>query len=676
MCGIAGCLHRSVAPAPLREGLDRMLTALVHRGPDDRGVWLDADLGLALGHRRLSIRDLSAAGHQPMFTDDGAWGLVYNGEIYNAGALRHQLGNSRPWRGRSDTEVLLRAIETWGLPATLARAAGMFAMAVWNRSARTVTLIRDRLGIKPLYYSVQDGRVWWASELKALLAHPSYRAEVDPRSLRLFLRFGYVSAPHCILQRTWKLCPGSYLEFDIDSPAQPRHHVYWDAAEVARQARANATKQDEPAVLDEARTRLTEIVEQHLVSDVPVGAFLSGGIDSSLVVAMMQAQSPRPIKTFSIGFHDPRFDEAPYARQIADILGTDHCEHYVDRQQVAEAIPHWPEHYCEPFSDTSCLPSQIICRLARQHVTVALTGDGGDELFGGYRRYHQAQIIQQRLRCVPRAVRQSLRGLLAVPPPAVYRRLQPLQRWLAGSLNDGISETARKTRSLLGTRNQQELYECLASISFNANASGLVTPDANRSPAGPRDADQRTDDLVSWQPDWEMLDNMQLWDSQTYLPNDILHKVDIASMSVGLEVRVPLLDHRFYEFAWQVPNHLKVAKGRGKWLLRRLLSDYVPNRLFDRPKRGFSAPLDDSLRGPLRDWAESLLQSDTLQASGLLQAQRVASYWDDLLARRAGHARIWPVLVFLAWQQHYLRPNHEYRICNSSDDSLCVGRES
>jgi asparagine synthase (glutamine-hydrolysing) len=430
--------------------------------------------------------------------------------------------------------------------------------------------------------------------------------------------------------------------------------------------------------LDEARQRLASIVRQHMVSDVPVGAFLSGGIDSSLVVAMMQAQAARPIRTFAIGFHEPRFDEAPFARQIADRLGTEHQEHYISAEQVLEAVPHWAEHYCEPFSDTSGLPSLVICRLARQHVTVALTGDGGDELFGGYRRYQQAQDICRRLQYVPSVLGRALRRLLAAPSPAVYQRLEPLQRWLAGPLHEGVSETARKLSSLLNTQNDRELYECLASISFNANLNGLVTPDVDASTrdgwtSGPQ---THLNDTAGWQADWELLANMQLWDSRIYLPNDILHKVDIASMSVGLEVRVPLLDHRLYEFAWRVPRRLKVAKGCGKQLLRRLLSEHIPEALFDRPKRGFSAPLDDWLRGPLRDWAESLLQPDVLQATGLLQVEQVASYWDDLLAARAGHARIWPVLVFLAWQQTYLRPNHEYRVCDSSDDPVCVGRES
>ncbi len=584
MCGIAGCLQRGVPPAQLTAGLDRMLRALAHRGPDDRGIWLDANTGLAIGHRRLSIRDLSVAGHQPMFTDDGQWGLAYNGEIYNADELRRQLGHDVHWHGTSDTEVLLQAIARWGLSTTLTRAAGMFAIALWNRARQTVTLIRDRLGIKPLYYSIQDGQMFWASELKALLAHPSYRSEINPDALRRFLQFGYVPAPHCILRRTWKLLPGRWLEVNLSGELKPQLQTYWDSAEAAIQARHLPSLGDEEQVVEQTRELLGRIVGEHLAADVPLGAFLSGGIDSSLIVAMTQAGSAQPIKTFSIGFHDPAFDEAPHARAVAAALGTEHYEHYVGTHEVAEYVPHWAEYYCEPFSDTSSLPSLIVCREARQHVTVALTGDGGDELFAGYRRYQQTIAISQRMRNVPRAVRGLLRALLAVPPSAIYDRLHPLQRLLAGHVQEGLAESVRKTRSLLAADDDRRLYECLASISFNANASGLVAPTACLT-RDAFDADVHDD----WQADWRLLENMQLWDSRNYLPNDILHKVDIASMAVGLEVRVPMLDHRFFEHAWRVPDKQKADSKQGKLLLRRLLRRSLPPALFDRPKRGFSA---------------------------------------------------------------------------------------
>ncbi len=649
MCGIAGCIQPDTPAERHMQGLERMLAAISHRGPDDAGIWTLPTHGLGLAHRRLAIQDLSSAGHQPMFAPDGSWGLVYNGEIYNAEALRAQLPNSIRWRGTSDTEVLLAAFQHWGIETTLPRVLGMFAMAVWQRDSQQVTLIRDRLGIKPLYYSIQGSQVFWASELKSLLAHPDFQAEIDPAALRRFLRFGYISAPSSIFRQTWKLRPGTWLRFRLDQPHSPVSHTYWDAAEVAAQGRQSPLAGDERELAEATRSLLSEVVADHLVADVPVGAFLSGGIDSSLVVALMRQVTSQPLHSFAIGFDEPEFDEAPYAKQVADTLDVVHCESYVSSRQIVEWIPRWPALYCEPFSDTSGLPTLLVSHLARQSATVVLTGDGGDELFAGYRRYQQAIVLDGRLRRVPAQLRQLLSAVLELPSTATYQQLEPLQRWLAGGFSDGLAESVRKTRMLLSATHRKSLYECLASISYDANRRGVVWDDDPL----PHGDGQRCPQETAWRDDWDLLSNMQLWDSQVYLPNDILHKVDIASMAVGLEVRVPLLDHRVYEWAWRIPDGLKMSGGQGKVILRRVLDRFLPSSLINRPKRGFSAPLDGWLRGPLRDWAESLLEPSQLEASGLLRENVVHGYWNDLLLGRAGHARIWPLLVFLAWQQHY-----------------------
>jgi asparagine synthase (glutamine-hydrolysing) len=627
-----------------------MLAAIQHRGPDDAGTWISVEHGLALGHRRLAVRDLSPAGHQPMVSPSGDWALIFNGEIYNADELRRWLSSDIRWRGHSDTEVLAHAFERWGIAQTVARAVGMFAMVVWHRQSQTVTLIRDRLGIKPLYYSIQGQRVFWSSELKSLLAHPDFCATVNRDALQNFLRFGYVPSPASILQRTWKLPAGAWLEFPLSDVTNPRFVRYWDAAEVASRAGSDPLPDDDQQICAATSERLGQIVREHLVADVPLGAFLSGGIDSSLVASLMQASSSVPVRTFAIGFDNPKFDEAPFARQVAATLGTEHHEYYVSATEVAELIPRWAEFYSEPFSDTSGLPSLIVAREARRHVTVALTGDGGDELFAGYRRYQQAITWQGRIHRIPAVVRQTLRRILEWPPAELYQRLDPLQRRLTSRVGEGLAESVRKASSLLATRDSRQLYECLATISFDANARGVLVAGDDVAPF----TSPCKSGATPWRTDWDLLDNMQLWDSQVYLPDDILHKVDIASMSVGLEVRVPLLDHRLFEWAWRLPSHWKLANGQGKVILRRILQRQMSAEWFDRPKRGFSAPLDDWLTGPLRDWAEALLDPACLNATGLLSASTVHAYWQDLLAGRAGHARIWPVLVFLSWCDRYL----------------------
>ncbi|MCA9148218.1 MAG: asparagine synthase (glutamine-hydrolyzing) [Planctomycetales bacterium] len=678
MCGIAGCIDRRATPHQLEQRIGRMVSTLSHRGPDDEGCWLSAGHGVALGHRRLAIRDLSPAGRQPMVSASGDWVIVFNGEIYNCEQLRAALPHTTPWRGQSDTEVLLNGFSHWGLLPTVERCHGMFAIAAWNRRSETITLIRDRLGIKPLYYSVQGHRVLWASELKGLLCVPEFEAEINRGGLQQFLRYGYIAAPHTILRETYKLPPGCWIELHPDRSAASEVHCYWDADAVATQCREQPLLGDDRELQAATETQLRQIVREHLVSDVPVGAFLSSGIDSSLITSYAQDESTQALRSYSIGFYDSQFDEAPIAREIARCVGTQHDEYYLTTEEVAQIVPRWCEYYCEPFSDTSGLPTLAVSHYAGRHVRVVLSGDGGDELFAGYRRYQQTAILSARLQRVPATVRHMLRQLLGMAPAGMLHRLTPLQRMLRPGTAEGLCESVRKTRSLLSAHDRQSLYECLSSISFNANADRFL------STAGT--SDNLVEGAVNnepWHADWPLLDNMQLWDSQVYLPNDILHKVDIASMSAGLEVRVPLLDHRVYEWAWRLPCRLKQHDGQGKIILRRLLRERLPQINYNRTKRGFSAPMDNWLRSELRDWAESLVSARHNPGHMLLNQQLVDGYWQDFVNHRAGHARIWPVIVFLDWCQHYLptqrqmsgvESRDEYRVRNTSSDSVPIRR--
>lgn len=672
MCGIAGYLDPSASPDALERGVRRMLDRLLHRGPDGGGYWHPATEPFVFGHRRLAIQDLSEAGHQPMRLASDRWVITYNGELYNTDELRRQLPRDVTWRGHSDTEVLLQGFAHWGIRETVKRAAGMFAVAVWDRERRTITLVRDRLGIKPLYYSIQSTRVFWASELKALLGHPSYQATLDATALAPFLRLGYIPAPQSVFADTWKLLPGHLLTIPIDRPQAIQLECYWDASQVAVECLREGTTRtgaDDRSLIQETHDRLRHYIDEHTVGDVPVGLFLSSGTDSSLIAALLRRDLGRRTSTFSVGFENSEWDESLRARAIADHLGTDHRTIYMTDRDVLELIPRWPEIYSEPFADSSGLPTWLVSRFAREHVKVALSGDGGDELFAGYRRYQQTTELACRLRRLPNAARRMAAALLQLPSPSLCHRLQTVQDWLLPGISDGLNESRRKAAQLLGATSERALYECLHSVSFNfhrEHLSAAVAPSFAHTTA-------------AWQSDWTLLNNMQLWDAQVYLPNDILPKVDLASMSVGLEVRVPLLDHRLFEWAWTLPGHLRFHAGQGKVVLRQILSQYLPHSLTQHPKRGFSAPLGRWLTGPLRDWAEALLSPANLQSTGLFEATKVRATWQDLLAGRAGFARLWPTLVYLAWQQEYVQSSRgadEDSLRHTGSDSLSVGRMS
>ncbi|MGB1548622.1 MAG: asparagine synthase (glutamine-hydrolyzing), partial [Alphaproteobacteria bacterium] len=555
------------------------------------GAWIDAEAGAALGHRRLSILDLSPAGHQPMESKNGRYVLSYNGEVYNFQELRAELeGKGVIFRGHCDTEVIVEAIAAWGLAATLPRLIGMFAFALWDREARTLTLVRDRMGIKPLYWAKQGGLFLFASELKAFYAHPDFRAEVNRDALTSFLRHNYISAPHSIYRNTFKLSPGTMLT--LYWGGEPEISTWWNLREIAAKAQQNRPAFEEAEALEALDTLLKDAVKRRMIADVPLGAFLSGGIDSSTVTALMQAQSERPVRTFTIGFHEEAYDEAKDAKEVAKHLGTEHTELYIEPRDALEVIPRLPLIYDEPFADSSQIPTFLVSELTRNHVKVALSGDGGDELFAGYNRYFWAETLWRKLHLLPGFARGGLAGAIHTLSPAQWDRLfgavpARLRPRLAG-------DKLYKLAGLFGLSSRDALYRQLLTH-WEAPAS-LV-------PGGTEPTGILWDESVANEfPDF--MERMQFLDSVTYLPDDILTKVDRASMSVGLEARVPLLDHRVVEFVWRLPGTMKVRKGAGKWLLRQVLDRYVPKALTLRPKMGFGVPIDSWLRGPLRDWGE------------------------------------------------------------------------
>lgn len=646
MCGLCGFWQGSARwdPEQGRRWVQRMAERLVHRGPDDAGAWVDAETGIALGHRRLAILDLSPAGHQPMLDASGRWVLVFNGEIYNHAELRRTLEGqgSGGWRGHSDTEVLLAAIGAWGLERTLALCVGMFAFALWDREQRQLTLVRDRLGEKPLYYGWQGDCLLFGSELKALKAHPAFQGAIDRDALAQLLRLSYVPAPRSIYQGIRKLPPGSWVRFGQNQERDPQPVSYWSARDVAEAGRRTSFAGSPGQAREQLTRLLLDAVGQQMLADVPLGAFLSGGIDSSTVVALMQDQSSRPVRTFSIGFQEPGYDEAAQARAVARHLGTEHQELYVSPDQVQAVIPDLPALYDEPFADSSQIPTALVARLARSQVTVSLSGDGGDELFGGYNRYLWAPRLWRRLRGIPAPLRRAAARALTSLAPGDWDRLgQPLLGWLP----------ARHRQARLGDK----LHKLAGTLSA-AGPAGIYTQLVSQWPqpeALVRDGREPPSPLIdggAWPELGSFEEQMMYLDQLTYLPDDILVKVDRAAMGTSLETRVPLLDHRVVEFAWRLPLDLKIRDGQGKWLLRQVLYQYVPAELVERPKMGFGVPIDSWLRGPLRDWAEALLDPARLQREGWLHPQPIQAAWREHLGgqRNLAHA-LWNLLMFQAW---------------------------
>jgi len=648
VCGLAGIFSSRLLPAEELERLaHRMTDTLVHRGPNDSGSWVDAAAGVALGFRRLSILDLSESGHQPMKSAGGRFTMIFNGEIYNYRELRRELeGAGARFRGHSDTEVVLAAFARWGLEAAIRRLAGMFAIAVWDSEARTLTLIRDRLGIKPLFVYAKNGLITFGSELKALIAGPEFDRALDVSAVADYLRYLYVPWPRTIFQHASKLPPGHTLTITDPSGPLPAPVPFWSAADAARHGLANPVTAPIPDVLQELEQLLKETVTAHLQSDVPLGALLSGGIDWSCVVSMMQTASARRVKTFSVAFEEAEYNEAQHATTIARHLGTDHTEFLCKGSDALALVPRLPDLFDEPHADTSQIPAYLICALARKSVTVALSGDGGDEVFGGYNRYTVGERMLRTSSRLPVPARRVLASCI--------QRLSPAPRANGGVMASLLSPVTRPSRmsvrlqkigSFMTNESEAEMYRSLVSAWQDPDA--LVI-------GGASTIGLLEELLESPQPA-RLVDRMMLADQVTYMVDDQLAKVDRVSMAVSMEVRVPFVDHRLVEYAWRLPASLKTRNGQGKWPLRQILQRYVPAHIVERPKMGFSVPIDEWLRGPLRGWAEELIAPDRLAREGLLEPTVVRSAWSALLGgQRHGALGLRAVLMLQAWRERWL----------------------
>lgn len=624
MCGIFGFFSRAEIDITWREKkIGVIFSAINHRGPDDSGTWYDEKQGIALGHTRLAIVDLSPAGHQPMASTCDRFVIAFNGEIYNHLDLRNQLesqGSAPSWRGHSDTETLLACFSAWGIEATLKATVGMFALALWDKQEQQLTLARDRLGEKPLYWGWCGDTLLFGSELKALKAHPAFNAQVDRGSLSLLLRYNYIPAPYTIYQGIEKLPAGQFVQIkNGQQRSDVQTKTYWQLNQVIENGLANPFNGTDVQATDKLEQTIRQAVSGQMLSDVPLGAFLSGGVDSSTVVALMQQQSKQPVRTFAIGFDEPGYNEAEYAKEVAQHLGTDHTELYVSAQDALDLVPRLPDIYCEPFADSSQLPTFLVSRMAKQHVTVALSGDGGDELFGGYNPYQFAPRVWNKLQLLPLPLRQI-----------AYRLLSGLP----------LPDKLEKLLRVLPVKDKEQFYRILMSHWDNP---GQLVVGGSEYPT-----------LINSTAQWPKTDSFEHWmmamDAGQYMIDDILVKVDRAAMANSLETRVPLLDHRVVELAWQLPLHMKIRDGVGKWVLREVLYRHVPREMIERPKKGFSVPLGQWLRGPLRDWAESLLNEQRLAQEGYFNSGVVRRVWTDHLQGKRDYARkLWGILMFQAW---------------------------
>lgn len=646
MCGITGFIATErFHKAEMADICGRMMIQIQHRGPDSEGLWLDPEQGIALGHRRLSIQDLSHSGHQPMQSRCGRFVVVFNGEIYNHLDIRQRFKSlGHIWRGHSDTETIVESISLWGIPRTLELCVGMFALAVWDRHLQTLTLARDRFGEKPLYYSQFDNTFLFASELKALRVYPGFRSDICSQALSNYFSKGFIPAPLSIHKGVYKLPPGTWLSFKASTGSTQGPHAYWRIDQTAPTEDTTTLPENSVAAIEQL---LRNAVKQQLIGDVPLGAFLSGGIDSTLITAIMQDLSPNPIKTFTIGFKQSQYDEAGQAKRIARHLGTDHTELYLEEADLLSIIPTIAHIYDEPFADASQVPTALMCRLAKQHVTVALTGDGADELFGGYRRYTDGPIIWNMVSPLHPALRRSISKAICALPPG-----------LINSLPSRIADLAEKTQKigrLLTTSSYDELYEQITTHQHNREE--LVLDAAGRL-ASPSISNESISHSLA--------QHLMSLDICQYLPGDILVKVDRAAMSVGLETRSPFLDHRIAQAAWRLPLSDKIQGRQGKMVLRRILDNYIPPKLISKSKKGFTPPVGEWLRGPLRGWSEDLLNQGSLHAHGLLDTQIIRRRWEEHLSgKRNWTYQLWDVLIFQSWwlQQQKTTANARVNFC-------------
>ena len=641
MCGIAGLIDPSLTGngTALERRATAMADAIAHRGPDGYGVWSDPGAGLALSHRRLAIIDLTPTGAQPMASADGRWVISYNGEVYNARTIAREPELSGvSFRGTSDTEIILESVARRGLDRTLADLNGMFAIALWDRQTRTLYLVRDRLGIKPLFYSTAGGKVRFASELKGLAAGGEALGHIGPASVASFLRFGYVPAPFCIYRDVSKVMPGEIVT--VDRAGRASRRSYWSLTEISAAGAADPIELGDVDATQALHDLLADAVSSQMISDVPLGAFLSGGIDSSTIAALMVAAGRGPVRTFSIGFPELGYDESKYAAAVARHLGTRHEQLVITAADALAVVPRIPDVYDEPFADSSQIPTYLISKLTREHVTVALSGDGGDELFAGYNRYSFAENLAARLLYFPLPMRRAAAAVLKAVPD---RAVETLARFAPrGLMPAQAADKLKKVAEILSC-DAQGIY--LRLVSQYSDPAALARGNAEHA--------------LNWERYGNMgdvarlLERMQLIDTATYLPDDILQKVDRASMAFALEVRPPLLDHRIVEFAFRLPRRFRVRNGETKWLLRRVLDRYVPRQLVERPKMGFGVPLADWLRGPLRDWTEDLLDPARL-GGGFIEVNAVRKLWNEHLSGRRNWAYIlWNVLMFEAWRRRW-----------------------
>jgi len=662
VCGLSGlvlCKNR-IGGVSLTDAITKMNEALYHRGPDDQGIWLDRENNIALGHRRLAVIDLSEKGKQPMVSACGRYVIVYNGEIYNFRSIRKELEKvGITIDGGSDTAVLLASIVKWGIKSSLKKAHGMFAFSLWDRDDKALYLVRDRLGEKPLYYGYSGNQFLFASELKSFTSFPEWRGEIDRDVLTLQLRYGYIPAPYSIYKGIFKLLPGSILKLPLED-LQYRKELnpggksidknslspqrYWSARTVAETAVKNKVYYTKEEAVNTLQDILGRTIKNQMIADVPLGAFLSGGIDSSIVVALMQSQSINPVRTFTIGFHEARFNEAKYAKKVADYIGTDHTEMYITSKEAMEVIPGLPDYYDEPFSDPSQIPTYLVSKLAKEQVTVSLSGDGGDELFAGYERYFWAMSVRNIIESLPMMARKTFASILQrVPIPVWDRLLATFYPVLPKRFQfHQPGEKLNKLSDLLRIEDFELMYRRLISHIGNPEKYVIGTTEPETIQSNKMEWPQLSDELEA----------MQYLDTVSYLPDDILVKLDRASMSVSLESRVPLLDHKIVEFAWSLPRELKVQDKTGKCILKDLLYKYVPRELVDRPKMGFGVPIGEWLRGGMREWAEDLLDPAMMERDGIFDSNSVRKMWiEHKSGSRNWEYQLWNILTFQSWHQ-------------------------
>ncbi|CAB3759882.1 asparagine synthase (glutamine-hydrolyzing) [Paraburkholderia solisilvae] len=648
MCGLTGFVEWGGLRAGADDRLRHMSDAITYRGPDDVGYWIDGDAGVAFAHRRLAIVDLTQSGHQPMASVCGRWMIVFNGEIYNYEQLRKELdaqGWPHGWRGHSDTEVLLAAITTWGIKTALEKSVGMFAFALWDREARTLTMARDRLGEKPLYYGWLGNTLVFGSDMASFYRHPDWRGEIDRNALALLMRHNYIPAPYSIFRNVAKLRP-AYMATFTRGGREPKFERYWDSAQVAKQGQQTPFAGSPQEAVDQLEALLRQSLAGQMMADVPLGAFLSGGIDSSTVVAVMQSMSSQPVRTFSIGFNEAGFNEAEHAKAVAKHLGTQHTELYVSPNEALDVIPRLPHIYSEPFADSSQIPTFLVSQMARRDVTVSLSGDGGDELFSGYSRYAIADRMWSKLSGIPRGLRSGAASAMTCVAASSWDKVLSLPMKLAPQRYQyrNVGDKLHKLAGVLTLNTGEELYRRLVS---HWTEPTVLVPGSQEPPT----ALTGLDDVPSLP---NLVQRMMYLDLISYLPDDILAKVDRASMAVSLESRVPLLDHRLVEFASTLPLNVLRHEGQSKWPLRQVLYRHVPRSLIERPKMGFGVPIDSWLRGPLRAWGESLLDASRLRQEGYFDADMVRTAWaEHQSGERNWQYLLWDVLMFQAWAEHY-----------------------